>query len=77
MIHLHLLAAATWQAGNAGPAASLLLDALRIDRRLDDIWHRSWTIEASGWVTVDLGRPERAARLLGIAAACWEFLDRA
>jgi len=73
VIHLHLLAAATWRAGDARLAASVLLDALRIDQRLDDIWHRSWTIEASAWVTVDLGRPERAARLLGIAAASWDF----
>jgi non-specific serine/threonine protein kinase len=72
VIHLHLLAAATWQAGDAQAAASLLLDALRIDRRLDDLWHRAWTIEALGWVTVDLGQLERAAQLLGIAARCWD-----
>ncbi len=71
--HLHLLGAATWQLGDPGGAASLLLDALTIDRRLDDIWHRAWSIEALGWVTVDLGRDERAARLLGIAAACWAY----
>jgi predicted ATPase/DNA-binding CsgD family transcriptional regulator len=73
VIHLHLLAASTWQRGDPRTAASLLLDALRIDRRLDDVWHRAWTIEALGWVTVDLGRHERAARLLGIAAECWAF----
>ncbi len=71
VIHLHLLAAATWRRGDAEGAAPLLLDALRIDRRLDDLWHRSWTIEALSWVTVDLGPTERAARLLGIAAGCW------
>jgi non-specific serine/threonine protein kinase len=51
----------------------MLRDALAIDRRLDDIWHRAWTIEALGWVAVDLGRHERAARLLGIAAGCWAY----
>jgi predicted ATPase/DNA-binding CsgD family transcriptional regulator len=75
--HLHLLAGATWQLGDAAGARSLLLEALRIDRRLDDIWHRSWTIESLGWMTVDLGRYEHAARLLGIAAACWEFTGSA
>lgn len=71
--HLHLLAAATWRQGDPQAASSLLRDALRIDRRLDDIWHRAWTIEAMGWIAVDLGRPERAARLLGIATGCWDY----
>jgi predicted ATPase/DNA-binding CsgD family transcriptional regulator len=73
VVHLHLLAAATWQGGDPGRATDFLLDALRIDRRLDDIWHRAWTIEALGWITVDVGRHERAARLLGVASGCWAY----
>jgi predicted ATPase/DNA-binding CsgD family transcriptional regulator len=71
--HLHALAIATWQLGDPAAGRPFLLDALRIDRRLDDIWHRAWSIEALGWVTADLGWDERAARLLGIAQACWAF----
>ena len=64
VIHLHLLAAATWQLGDAPAAASLLLDALRIDRRLDDLWHRAWTIEA---LALGHGRP-RPIRACGAPA---------
>lgn len=71
VVHLHLLAVSTWQLGDPRTGASLMLDALRIDRRLDDVWHRAWSFEELAWVSADLGRPERAARLLGIAAACW------
>jgi DNA-binding CsgD family transcriptional regulator len=73
VVHLHLLSLVRWERGDAAGGVSLLLDALGIDRRLDDVWHRSWTIEGMAWMTVDLGRYERAARLLGIAAGCWEF----
>ena len=71
--HLHAQAIATWQLGDPAAARPFLLDALRIDRRLDDVWHRAWSIEALGWITADLGRDEHAARLLGIAQACWAF----
>jgi non-specific serine/threonine protein kinase len=71
--HLHAQAIATWQLGDPAAARPFLLDALRIDRRLDDIWHRAWSIEVLGWITADLGRDEQAARLLGIAQACWAF----
>jgi non-specific serine/threonine protein kinase len=72
VIHLHLQAVAVWQRGDPTAATAVLLEALRLDRRLDDIWHRAWTVECLAWVTVDLGRPDRAACLLGIAAACWD-----
>jgi non-specific serine/threonine protein kinase len=71
--HLHAQAIATWRLGDPVRARSLLLDALQIDRRLDDVWHRAWSIEALGWVTADLGRDVRAARLLGTAQACWAY----
>ena len=70
-LHLRSLAYAEWQLGNAEAAEAALLAALRIDRRLDDVWHLAWTTETLGWVTVQLGRHERAARLLGIAAGFW------
>ena len=71
--HLHGQAIATWQLGDAAAALPLLIEALHTDRRLDDVWHRAWSIEALGWVTADLGADERAARLLGVAQACWAF----
>lgn len=71
--HLHLLAGSLWQGGEPRAAMEHLVEALRIDRRLDDLWHRAWSIEAMAWVSVDLGLHERAARLLGIAAECWAF----
>src|SRR5206468_11740459 len=40
-------------------------------RRLDDLWHYATTTETLGWVSVDLRRDERAARLLGVAAGFW------
>ena len=71
--HLHLLAGALWQSGDPRAAMAFLVEALRIDRRLDDLWHRAWSIEAMAWVSVDLRMYLRAARLLGIAAECWAF----
>ena len=68
--HLHVLATAAWQLGKPDLAASLLHDALRIDQRLDDVWHRTWTMEILAWVSAATGQAERAAQLLGSAAAC-------
>jgi serine/threonine-protein kinase PknK len=70
-LHLRSLAYAEWQLGNLAAAETALLDALRIDRRLDDVWHLAWTSETLAWVTVDRGRNQRAARILGIASAFW------
>jgi predicted ATPase/DNA-binding CsgD family transcriptional regulator len=70
-LHLRSLAYAEWQLGDARAAESALLEALRIDRRLDDIWHLAWTTETLAWVSVDLRRDERAARLLGMSAGFW------
>jgi DNA-binding CsgD family transcriptional regulator len=70
-LHLRSLAYAEWQLGNARAAESTLFEALRIDRRLDDIWHLAWTTDTLAWVSVDLRRDERAARLLGMAAGFW------
>jgi hypothetical protein len=62
-LHLRALAVATWQLGDPRAAAPVLLEALNIDRRLDDLWHLAWSTETLSWITVDLGRDERAARL--------------
>ncbi|HET7702523.1 MAG TPA: LuxR C-terminal-related transcriptional regulator [Candidatus Limnocylindrales bacterium] len=70
-IHLRSLAYAEWQLGDPRAAESTLFEALRIDRRLDDVWHLAWTTETLAWVSVDLRRDERAARLLGMAAGFW------
>jgi DNA-binding CsgD family transcriptional regulator len=70
-LHLRSLAYAEWQLGDLRAAESTLFEALRIDRRLDDIWHLAWTTETLAWVSVDLRRDERAARLLGMAAGFW------
>jgi non-specific serine/threonine protein kinase len=71
-LNLRFFASALWQLGEPREAEAALLEALRIDRRLDDVWHFAFTMEVLGWVTVDIGRPERAARLLGIASTFWE-----
>jgi DNA-binding CsgD family transcriptional regulator len=70
-LHLRSLAYAEWQLGDARAAEATLFEALRIDRRLDDTWHLAWTTETLAWVSADLGRDERAARLLGMAAGFW------
>jgi non-specific serine/threonine protein kinase len=70
-ILLRSLAYAEWRLGDLAAAEQALLDALRIDRQLDDLWHLAWTTEVLAWVTADQGRWERAARLLGIAASFW------
>ena len=70
-LHLRSLAYAEWQLGDLRAAESTLFEALRIDRRLDDVWHLAWTTETLAWVSVDLRRDERAARLLGMAAGFW------
>jgi non-specific serine/threonine protein kinase len=70
-LHLRSLAYAQWQLGDRRAAESTLLEALRIDRRLDDIWHLAWTTETLAWVTVELGRDVRAARLLGMSSGFW------
>ena len=70
-LHLRSLAYAEWQLGDPRAAESTLFEALRIDRRLDDIWHLAWTTETLAWVSVDLRREQRAARLLGMAAGFW------
>jgi non-specific serine/threonine protein kinase len=70
-LHLRSLAYAEWQLGDPGAAESTLFEALRIDRRLDDVWHLAWTTETLAWVSVDLRRDDRAARLLGMAAGFW------
>ena len=70
-LHLRSLAYAEWQIGDPRAAESTLFEALRIDRRLDDIWHLAWTTETLAWVSVDLRRDERAARLLGMSAGFW------
>jgi DNA-binding CsgD family transcriptional regulator len=70
-LHLRSLAYAEWQLGDSRSAESRLIEALRIDRRLDDVWHLAWTTETLAWVSADLGRDERAARLLGMSAGFW------
>lgn len=70
-LHLRSLAYADWQLGDPRAAESTLFEALRIDRRLDDVWHLAWTTETLAWVSVDLLRDERAARLLGMSAGFW------
>jgi non-specific serine/threonine protein kinase len=70
-LHLRSLAYAQWQLGDPRAAESTLFEALRIDRRLDDVWHLAWTTETLAWVSVDLRRDERAARLLGMSAGFW------
>ena len=70
-LHLRSLAYAEWQLGDPRAAESTLFEALRIDRRLDDVWHLAWSTETLAWVSADLGRDERAARLLGMAAGFW------
>jgi non-specific serine/threonine protein kinase len=70
-LHLRSLAYAQWQLGDPRAAESTLLEALRIDRRLDDVWHLAWSTETLAWVSADLRRDERAGRLLGMAAGFW------
>ena len=65
------LAYAEWKLGDLAAAENALLEALRIDRHLDDVWHLAWTTEVLAWVSADRGRPDRATRLLGVAAAFW------
>jgi non-specific serine/threonine protein kinase len=68
---LRSLAYAEWRLGDLAAAEEALLDALRIDRQLDVLWHLAWTTEVLAWVSADQGRSERAARLLGVAASFW------
>jgi predicted ATPase/DNA-binding CsgD family transcriptional regulator len=70
-LHLRSLAYAEWQLGDPRAAESTLFEALRIDRQLDDVWHLAWTTETLAWVSVELRRDERAARLLGMSAGFW------
>ena len=70
-LHLRSLAYAEWQLGDPRAAESALFEALRIDRRLDDVWHLAWTTETLAWVSAELHRDERAARLLGMAGGFW------
>ena len=70
-LSLRFLAHAEWQLGRTDAAEAALLECLRMDRRLDDLWHMASSTEALGWVAVDTGRFERGARLLGIAEGCW------
>jgi predicted ATPase/DNA-binding CsgD family transcriptional regulator len=70
-LSLRNLAQAEWKLGRPAAAQAALRECLLIDRRLDDRWHLAWSIEAIGWVAVELGRFERAARLLGIAGGLW------
>ena len=62
---------ADWQLGRPAIAEEALLECLRLDRRLGDVLHLAWSTEALGWVTVDTGRFERGARLIGIASTMW------
>jgi predicted ATPase/DNA-binding CsgD family transcriptional regulator len=68
---LRYVAHADWQLGRPAIAEESLLECLRLDRRLGDVLHLAWSTEALGWVTVDTGRFERGARLIGIASAMW------
>ena len=68
---LRHFAHAEWQLGRPDAAETALLEGIRIDRALDDLWHLAWSTETLGWVTVDTARYERGARLLGIAAGLW------
>jgi predicted ATPase len=70
-LSLRNLAQAEWKLGRPSAAEAALRECLLIDRRLDDRWHLAWSIEALGWVAVEIGRFERAARLLGIADGLW------
>ena len=70
-LSLRNMAQAEWKLGRPEAAEAALRECLLIDRRLDDLWHMAWSIEALGWVAVDTGRYERGARLLGIAQGLW------
>ncbi len=70
-LSLRNLAQAEWKLGRPEAAEAALRECLLIDRRLDDLWHMAWSIEALGWVAVDTGKFERGARLLGIAEGLW------
>ena len=69
---MRFLAQAEWRSGRFEAAEAALLDCIRIDRELGDLWHFGWAAEALGWVAVDTGRPERGAQLLGVASGVWE-----
>ncbi len=68
---LRFVGEAEWRAGHHDAAEAALLECLRLDRELRDVWHMGWATESLAWVAVDAGRFERGARLLGIATEVW------
>lgn len=68
---LVFLAHAEWKGGHSEAAEAHLLECIRIDQAMGDLGHLAWAADTLGWVTLDLGKPERAARLLGLADAAW------
>ncbi len=70
-LSLRFLGEAEWRDGRLDAAETTLLECVRLDRQLADLWHLGWATEALGWVAVDTGRLERGARLLGISAGVW------
>ncbi len=62
---------AEWKLGDAAAAEAHLGESIRITRKMRDLGHLAWAADALAWVTLDRGKSQRAARLLGIADAEW------
>ena len=68
---LVFLAHAEWKLGDIQAAEAQLLECVRIARAMKDLGHLAWAADVLGWVSLDLGKRDRAAQLLGLANAAW------
>ncbi len=66
---LWTLAVTELRFGTAEAAEGLLRQALREQLDIGDRWGPTWSVEAMAWIAAALNQPERAAELLGAAAA--------
>ncbi len=63
-----------WMMADWGGAESILTEALRLSRDVDNRVGMGISVEILAWVGTSTGRPERAARLLGGLQTLWESI---
>ncbi|MCX5215478.1 LuxR C-terminal-related transcriptional regulator [Kitasatospora sp. NBC_00240] len=71
---LTYLGLAEWRQHDGRQATQYLREAIRCKQPFNDLLGIGCAMEYLAWSTMDLGDPERAARLLGVSSVLWEPL---
>lgn len=69
------LAMVAWRKGDTARALSLLVECVRIRRRLDNIGGLAIVLEVFGWIFAEMGQLTLAAQMLATTQAQYEEID--